>query len=497
MWPGPRRHSRLLWGIDRAILPHEPLHAVIVALMRRALDVAAAAAEAEAKAGGAQRKALTGAGRGGGGGAGGNADGANNRRGGAGSGNNSSSSNGGRLESLLDDVRDLVTGREAALRVASAHIASTYMHHVFWPHSPYLLVVTTRSILLARINRAAATAAGRGQALQQVVNLCWQTAVVTHAALATAAAAALAPSQGAVATGTHGLKRTASVILTSSSSSAAAGAGVEAAAHPPPPPPSRYQQQQLPGRTAGRAAGASSGLLAGHVAYTHLLDAMAEVASEAATAVEASARQLSGNSFPASSSSSPARLRLLKPGPSHTMALDALVQSRFRTLSGRPSDDPIFRLPQHLLEAMTSAVDPLPLHFGDAIATVANVRPDVSPKANVQSMTACLAYIDAAWGKYVRDRVAWLESGGGGGGVSSAAGTGELDRLRACGGRMSAEELTPVFHFVLAKSQVDRPLLCAVLGTTWLGQHGLNDGRSGYALTMFKAACYWTASLAL
>ena len=61
-----------------------------------------------------------------------------------------------------------------------------------------------------------------------------------------------------------------------------------------------------------------------------------------------------------------------------------LLQRRFAALSSLPPTHPVFALSPHILRAMTVAVEPLPLMWGDAVATLANVRADESPSQNVQ-----------------------------------------------------------------------------------------------------------------
>jgi hypothetical protein len=394
-------------------------------------------------------------------------------------------------------VKELLSGREAALRAALSTITSTYMHHVLWPHSPYLLIITTRAMILARINRAALAAAARADAASggasQVVHLCWQAPVVTHAALAAAAAASLAPTARA------------------STSADAAQEDADA-------------MRSLPlggdadARGSGRRGrgGVAVGVLAGHVAYTYLLDSMQELCVEAASAVAAAAAaaaasvaapaagaaarergDTSDSAFVAPRAAAPPaaahdamakRTLHVRSSPPALMSLDAVVQRKMEALASRAPDDPVFALPPAIVAAMTA--DDAPLHWADAIATLGNVRPDESPLHNVQAVTVSLAYIDSAYVRHCRDRAAQLAARGG---AAAAAEAELLSRVRG----VDAETLLPLFHYVVAKSMIDRPVLCAVLANTWLQQHGLTDGRDGYALSMFKAACQWAAAAAV
>lgn len=186
------------------------------------------------------------------------------------------------------------------------------------------------------------------------------------------------------------------------------------------------------------------------------------------------------------------------------MTLDALVTRQLAVLCGRRLDDPSFALPRHIVHAMTGAVEPAPLYFADAIATIANVRPDAHPQTNVASLTLCLAYIDAAYGRYIRERAEYLRSPAG---ASIPGGAAELARiLRRSGGDgsddgspvrhagLEPDDLVPLFNYIVAKSAIDHPVFCAVLASMWLQQQGLGKGRDGFALSMFKAACAWAAS---
>jgi hypothetical protein len=72
------------------------------------------------------------------------------------------------------------------------------------------------------------------------------------------------------------------------------------------------------------------------------------------------------------------------------MALDSLVQSSLSALGSLRADDAALALPAAIVRAMTVDVEPCPLHFANALATVANVRADAHPQANVQSVTMAL-----------------------------------------------------------------------------------------------------------
>lgn len=350
----PHRHQRLAWGVDHCVVPVTHLHGIIVAVLRRAIeDDAAEAAEAARKRRAAKaaapvargrsaagvvrpksvpprasrlasesrrapstpsaqhRPAALGAAAGGGGGpsqlaAGGGAGGAS---------------------ALLDDVRELVSGRSAALALALTGVAASYVHHIRWPRSPYLLVISTRCILLARINRSAGQRAGGGAMGSGggVAHLCWRMPTLTPSSAAAAAAAA------------PGLSGS-----TPRASPLPRGAGGDSLA---------LRMAAFPDAAAGGAAagggggrgrgGASTALIAAHLAYVHVLDSAAEVVREAAATIEA-LRQGGGAAPPQedeappspSGGGPPSPQRHVRTGPLPLMCLDALVQVRRRVRRG-------------------------------------------------------------------------------------------------------------------------------------------------------------------
>lgn len=526
-----RRPPRLLWGIDRAVIPVETLHVTIIAIMRRALQSAADQAEADMRrlweASAANKKGKAGAaaagssGLGGGqphGGGGGGGSGSVQPPAGSGSGDGDSAA-----MSIVSDLRSLVTGREAALRAALSNIATTYMHHILWPRSPYLLIITSRSVILARINRAALGAGRRfsyasaasitAAASQQVIHLCWQTPVVTHTAAAAAAAASLAAGSATATKSRYASPRSGGL----SSSSAVLGVDDSGQVH--------GSGAIQAGTRKGRAS-SSTGTIAGHMMYTHLMDSVTEMCTGAAAATEATSNLMaamqqsaSGATVAAGSTGAASttvlvstrrrdslvlsahgvkrtgadrdkkRLRV-RSGPLAMMLLDALVQKRLAKLCGYGPENPIFGLPQRLVDAMTIFVDPLPLHWGNAIATLANVRPDEDPQRNVQAVTLSLAYMDSAYTKYCRDRTAFLRQ------HPDLPGAGEADALAGVRG-LEDDDLVPLFHFCMSKAMIDRPVMCAVLGNAWMLQHGLSAARDGFAMQVFKAGCEWAASVPL
>jgi hypothetical protein len=365
---------------------------------------------------------------------------------------------------FFSDVKDVMTGKEAALSAAITNISASYMHHILWPRSPYLLIVSTRSIILARINRAAAGMSSMdgvstrpSAAISQVVNLCWQVPVVTAASISSATSASLMPSSFESMTHYSFVK---SLELQGS-------------------PESKTHVKR--GRT-----GAAIGIMAGHVAYTNLLDSMAELMAEVETGGAASVRQTGGGkedralNVQVRRSCSPAAL----------MDMDNAVQRVFTRLSGKSMADPIFHLPSKIMDAMTVYVEPMPLYFADAMATLANVRVDQSPQNNVESIIITLAFVDTAYSRYCKDRLAFLQAN-----PECKRGEKELDRLLDHHA-LEADDLVPLFNYLVAKSSIDRPVLVAVLASMWLVQEGLHEGRDGFALSMFKSACGWAASIA-
>lgn len=493
----PRRSQRIFWGIDRTIIPWEPVHEIIVALLRRALEAAVQAADqddastassaASVKPTASARSNVKGATAGSSAGKAGQA---------ASSGDSSAST-------IVSDLRDMVTGRQRALTLALTGVSSTYMHHIFWPKTPYLLIISSRAIMLATVSRSAGSsmpAAARGlmttfEGLADAtvaftgatqVHLCWQSPVVTPSAMAAATAAALNPSQRI---NEHVLlgRETATDLL----DTAAAVSGPEA-----------------PGGH-GRSA-ATIGLLAGHVAYSTLLDAMSEMCADAAAVpMRTYVRAGRGPTRPVAATAEPAaivatsersrhapRRATIHATPAALMVLDGVVQQSLKVLADVPVEDDVFSLPRYLLDAMTVAVEPMPLHFADAKAELANVRLDLPPQTNVQSITYALAHIDSAWTAYVGARVEHLMQVAAGGGPQAGAAEAERARLERSK-RLGADDITPLFNHLLARTQVDHPVLVAVVASMWLAQQGLVEGMDGYALSTFKGACLWASSITI
>ena len=137
------------------------------------------------------------------------------------------------------------------------------------------------------------------------------------------------------------------------------------------------------------------------------------------------------------------------------------------------------------------------LHFGDAMATLANVRPDAAPQANVAAISAALAYIDAAWRRHCE---------GGQQAVARGAAAAQAAPVAAAprAPPLSDAQLAPVLRFVLARSAVDRPVLCGVLAAVWQAQAGLDTrgggggggGGGGDAVALFQAAAVWCVGAA-
>lgn len=532
-----RRPPRLLWGIDRAIIPVEPLHATIVAVMRRALETAADQAEADIRKMQAKNSNNNKTAK-----ASNNAKVIGSRAISFDTNNETESS----AMSIVSDLRSLVTGKEAALRGALANIATSYMHHILWPRSPYLLIITSRAAIFARINRAALGTGRRfsytsaqnivAAANQQVIHLCWQTPVVTRAVME-----AIAAARGGIIN--DGGSRTTKKSLLSSI------VGLDDNG-------SAMGDTSIHGNTRQNRSNAPTGLVGGHMMYGHLVDSMADMCTGAATATEATAalraalastgavnmyapvvsnkrrgsllvstygvkKTLPSTSTPstnstnnaiipslmgitnytttassnannvsstASSNNNSTKKLRVQSGPSAVMLLDALVQKRLVTLSGLGPNDPIFSLPSRLVDAMTVFIDPLPLHWGDAIATLANVRPDEDPQRNIQAVTMSLAYMDSAYVRYCRDRAAYLQAN------PDLPGAGEADTLANIRG-LDPEDIRPLFLYCMAKATIDRPVLVSILAQTWLMQHGLATGRDGFAMVTFRDACEWAASV--
>ena len=114
--------------------------------------------------------------------------------------------------------------------------------------------------------------------------------------------------------------------------------------------------------------------------------------------------------------------------------------------------------------------------------------------------------MDASWSRYCLERLKWLDTShpqqadpASGAPPAPAATTAPPDdrAVLQAGSRsmLPLEDLLPVFSYIVVRSSVDRPLLCAALAGAWLQQQGLTSGRDGLALSLFRVACLWAAAL--
>ena len=191
---------------------------------------------------------------------------------------------------------------------------------------------------------------------------------------------------------------------------------------------------------------------------------------------------------------SPRSLFKIRSGPLAVMQLDALVQKRLQRLNSFPCTDPLFGLPLRLVDAMTVFVDPLPLHWGDAVSTLTNVRVDEDPIKNVDSLVEALTLMDGAFKRYCSNRAAYLRS------HPEARGVGEIGVLERSasdgpGGGLDEEEKVPLFLYCMAKSMVDRPVLVHVIARTAANHRGRLSEKAEKALELLQGAIEWAASL--
>lgn len=475
---------------------------------------------------------------------------------------------------LADEVRDLVTGKEGALRAALSAAPSTYMHHVLWPRSPYLLIVTSRAWILARINRAALAQGTAGGGGGQTIHLCWQSPVVTPAVLdaskrsmlvaveaeLTASKEGAAPSDSsspaagsseasfggspvATSTGEDGAEDAASVGIQPASSTAPAAAGRPAGAARGSKKGGRsgviarslaglgaaVRDLDAAGVLASAAtqrsrAAAPVGVQAGHCLFAHLQDSMSSACIDAAAAIESTANLRAamlasigtGQFVPVVSQKRRGELLLssygvrqpsaatgtgvggpeagsarlqVRTGPAALMAYDAYVQKRMMKLSGFSPEEPLFGLPRRLVDSMLVFTDPLPLHWGDAIATLANIRPDEAPARNVGNITAALGFMDRAYVKYCKERSDYLLD------HPDAPGAGEAEALaRQATIGLETDDIIPLFNFCVSKALIDRPVLCAVLARTWLEQQGAVTTTTGVSSLELRQATLGSAA---
>jgi hypothetical protein len=181
----------------------------------------------------------------------------------------------------------------------------------------------------------------------------------------------------------------------------------------------------------------------------------------------------------------------------------------------------VFGLPRSLVDAMTIFTDPRPLHWGNAIATLANIRVDEAPGVNVASIATALRLMNAAYATYAAERAAYLRQ------HPDAPGAGEAGLLASVRS-VAPEDVIPLFNYCVARASLDRPVLTTVLARAWLVQVGGSavfaggevtgamlaeaaaEGREeeegegqrqwvleAFALGAFKAATEWAAAVTL
>ena len=582
-----QRPPRLMWGLQRSLLSVEPIHATVLALIRAAIEAAdgdaraaeSAARRAAAAARAAVRSAPIGAKTGDivhalrerERGAGGAVIGA------ATSGGDASAKPPAALSStsaLLHETEsaflNLVSGRDAALRAHLAAAHADYLHHILWPRSPFLFIVTTRAVIFARVNRAALgsgpmaaasasfgvpaagnlagsggsssststssagngsgrgiAATGGGASKANVVALCWHVPVLTRAArslIESSVGSAAAVRGGGIADG----------VGISALRPAARSRDADTAMR---------EMGRFMGTIASENATRETRALAGHLAFLFTTTAVTRVCESAAAASAATAAlraksSLSGTpqtqSHVVLGSRASAVLDALEgvggsvggagggsgvgggsgggatPPPTapplSLMLYDAFVQRRFDALRAvPPTAQAPFKLPARVVDSMTLFVDPRPLHFGDAIATLGNVRADAHPRDNVRAFGVALALMHAAYSRYATERAAWLRSNPG------APGAGEADALARVT-RLDAADVAAVFNFAVSRAAIDRPLLSAVLAQAFLAQRGgvvaddggdiadgaatgvsVEDADAEEGIAMFLRACEWGA----
>jgi len=193
----------------------------------------------------------------------------------------------------------------------------------------------------------------------------------------------------------------------------------------------------------------------------------------------------------------PRALFKIRSGQLAVMQLDALVQKRLQRLNSYPCSDVLFGLPLRLVDAMTVFVDPLPLHWGDAVSTLTNVRVDEDPIKNIESLVEALGFMEDAFKKYCSIRAAYLRS------HPDVRGVGEIGVLERSagsstgggGGGLEEEERVPLFLYCMAKSMVDRPVLVHVVAKAAATHRGGLGAKAELALDLLQGAIEWVASL--
>ena len=308
-----RRESRLFWGVHRALVPHDARrHAVILAVVRAALEEATATARTERVVAAAAR--------------------------------------GNAASTFSDDVRELMSGsRDAAARAARRATPASHLYHLSFRETPYLLIFTTSTCILARSARRAAAGT-------DVINLCWQVPVVRESVLS---------KRGTVRFGDY---------------------------------ENSYGDQS--DDHVDRSAGAA--------AYRHVLESIADVTAAALAAAEGSHSSgfhgvIDVLTPPTTNAYAPISPRTIV-STQALMALDSLVTTAFASLRSDPAQAPEFQLPVFIIAAMDRDALPAPLHFGDAASTLANVRPDERPDRNIAAFVAALDFAEAAVARALNGR---------------------------------------------------------------------------------------------
>jgi len=543
------RHRRLHWGLQRSLIPIEPNHAAIKELIRAALETELeenATKEAQGRASrmkrvleGGQREGLSLFGLG-------SAAGTQTTEGEVPPPTLTKQERPGQFDlvsslhtsSIARELHDLLHDRDTQRRNALATSDYTYLFHVSWPRSPYVTVFTTRSVIQTRIGRVgvgggggantggstSASAAAAPTTSGRLVSICWSLPVDTPL------------------------------------SRAAIAYSFTPAVFEKLPPSSKRLLLERSGITpSGGGGGGGSGALQALLLFHHLLDCVDEACSAAALARSATVAQnaaqqttsTTSSHTPVVVSSSRAGERkgvfgtgggvvgsgggvgvtgsqsyttsglsgggLFRSGPGALLLYDGLVQNRFSSLAGAAPSNPLFGLSRRLVDAMIVFTEPRPLHFGDAAATLCNIRPDEQPSINLAAIVQAANLMNSAYVSYCHERAAYLREN------PRAPGAGEAGSLLAVRG-LDPRDITPLFNFTMCRTAIDRPLLCLVLATMWYRHSGddaktstsaaagLSDSKntplgggalykdrtdSERALAAFSACCEWAAALEL
>jgi hypothetical protein len=272
------------------------------------------------------------------------------------------------------------------------------------------------------------------------------------------------------------------------------------------------------------------GLLAGHMAYAHILDATAEILGdfdyylEAVAAPPRASESVTGGT--GGSTPTPRSAHDVLGPPTEVsptvrlMRLSAIISTALQQSSccaASSSLSSFGALPPLLLrcKALETLPESAALCFDDAVAHIDLLRPDAPPDVNIKTIRDAVNAITTAFSRWCAGRQAWLEARlhdtGGAAAVATDAYlpdafASELERFQKSGAAanvLSADEYIPAIeHCVALSSELPHhaPALVAALATAWLRHTGDDLGIDAppvlyFRSALLRAAALWTAAV--